>query len=1379
MREVTTLLLILQLPIAVYGDLLSIPSTTFKIPRNAQEGDLIFGNGYIRAFKDLDEALNLELEGTNPSPIAINGSIIDAGQPVKFVLVNKNAFENGKSRVKLQAIGVISGKVQEETINFEVESSSDLPTIPEIPNFVVKSDFQDKETAIVKVSSLIPPNSDLEVLGSYAERVQATFQDDNIILDTVPCQADVPCEVTFPFTVILVLRNGENHVEALLTFEEEKKSSLKITQKLYQTTIEEHTGEQDHLVKITAKGATSEILYSLRDSSGLFSIHPKEGILSILHPEFLTIASFGNSVNLTVVATDGEKTSEATIVVNIVPEVEKNVIFGFEKDSYEITAENTNPILGNIKAKSPTPVIYRITEGRGDLYKVETNGDLRYVGKLVKEDREDEITVAVQQSTGGLKMASTKLQIHLKGIGSNPLLTKDPLEQIELISSEEPEGVVVTSIQFEDADQDATLEYTLEQLEPKDENGNSIHISETTPLFSVKSGEDKMAHLVVSGDLKPSSVSTIRLKITADDTAHPREPVVTVTRVVVIQREKSDEPEAGLNLIPMPTNIVVPFDAPIGTFVYRVTVLPAKSDVSYTVEPEHLFNVSASGDITTAKKLTGESENESLKIHVTVKDATSTQTSESTITLKKVARPHFSENNYSVNLPRGTPEGAVLTVVSATNEHLEPAKSFVIHGGHAKYFSIDENGAVRTKEPLDELGDEFDFLVGLAENPHVDALVHVELQKAREPSIVLKENQIFATVYDNLPINSFVGKVEVKNDEKVKFEMNSDEKGMMNLFTIGEDGTIRSMDWLAGSVGMHKFSVLASNIDQAGVRSANATVIIDVIKSNECAPRFKQDENLIFYVRENTPKDTVIGKVSADVLPGKCDLEYSVTAPGSPDQPLLTINPANGELKTAQEFDFEKSKSHLLTLKLVAGKHNSVEMGAELRVIDVDDHELKFDLQEQTVEVAEDVELGTVVATVTAKEDDESQEVWYHLKAGAPPQFSLDSRTGKVMVEQALDREEMDRFVVEIGASNSEPTNTNAAEGPSTKLIVKVKDVNDNGPRFDLPHYFTVTPKDTVVGTQLLELTAHDPDIMDQDKKLEYTVTGASFEYRGMNRNVEDIFDVQNQKLILMKSLMDYVGGVFNVQLQVRDTVDGTIGKAGLRVYVHDSSDLLSLELPYSPSTVSQGIVQEFADQLSNSTGLQAIPKTVLYKAPHGIMSTNSVDLQMIFFNKSMSEIVPAERILAMQEMRMGSQDTTANRNAPILRKPSSPYLLMENQRSDTFIQPELFFIVLGFLVLLAIVLALCGLMACFARSKFLRQKRIMENEMAIKDAIQFPANRSPALVSFKHFAPPITAEMYRNHEEHMYRSPNLNEKIGSYAVQQATITVAEHEEKI
>lgn len=64
------------------------------------------------------------------------------------------------------------------------------------------------------------------------------------------------------------------------------------------------------------------------------------------------------------------------------------------QESYDITAENINSILGNIKAKSASPVVYRITEGRIDLYKVEPNGDLVYTGKMVKGDREDDVTVS-------------------------------------------------------------------------------------------------------------------------------------------------------------------------------------------------------------------------------------------------------------------------------------------------------------------------------------------------------------------------------------------------------------------------------------------------------------------------------------------------------------------------------------------------------------------------------------------------------------------------------------------------------------------------------------------------------------------------------------------------------------------------------------------------------------------------------------------------------------------------------------------------------------------------------------------------------------------------------------------------------------------------
>lgn len=394
-------------------------------------------------------------------------------------------------------------------------------------------------------------------------------------------------------------------------------------------------------------------------------------------------------------------------------------------------------------------------------------------------------------------MASTKVHINLKGIGSNPVSTSDELEKIELISSEDPNGVVVTLIQFQDEDKDAKLTYELTMENGVDENGNMIPLQEQ--LFEIKS-EEKVAHLVVSGNLKTSKITTILLKITARDSTHPKEPSVTVTRLIVIQREKSEEEPMGLNLIPLPTEILVPVDSAVGSFIYKVTVLPMKENLQYSIEPEHLFQILDDGSIVTQKELTVEAEQ--LKIHVEVSDGSEKKSTETTLTLKKTLHPHFTESRYDVTLPRQTPKDSVITVVSAVGGNGEPVNQFVLKkGGHSKHFKIDEKGALRLadeQERFDDLDDEMDLLVALAENPTISVPVHISLKKNRNPRIDLVENQIFATVYDNLPINSYVGKVEVASKELVKFEMTSDEKGMSSLFGIEEDGTIRSKDWLAG-----------------------------------------------------------------------------------------------------------------------------------------------------------------------------------------------------------------------------------------------------------------------------------------------------------------------------------------------------------------------------------------------------------------------------------------------------------------------------------------------------------------------------------------------------------------------------------------------------
>lgn len=391
-------------------------------------------------------------------------------------------------------------------------------------------------------------------------------------------------------------------------------------------------------------------------------------------------------------------------------------------------------------------------------------------------------------------MASTKVKILLKGIGSFPVTTSDETEQIELISADEPSGVVISSIQFNDEDKEAKLEYVLRAEQGVDENGNVVS-EDATSLFDIKTGDDNQAYLVVDGDLKKSNISTVQLEITANDSAHPKEPSTSVRRTVVVQREKDEDVPMELNLVALPKNITIPHDLAVGSFVYRAVVLPNNNNVTFTIEPEHIFKVFSDGSIITKKELVEEPQ--SIPIQVMATDGLIKKSSESTLVLHKKMRAHFTEDSYEASLPRGSPVGSVIALVSAVNEKGEAVKNFIVKGGHAKMFTVDEQGAVKTEAVLTD-GSEFDFLVALATDPSINAPVHVKVEEVRPASISLVDNQIFATVFDNLPINSFVGRVEVKDGEKVKFTLSSEEKGMNDLFAIEEDGTIRSTNWLGG-----------------------------------------------------------------------------------------------------------------------------------------------------------------------------------------------------------------------------------------------------------------------------------------------------------------------------------------------------------------------------------------------------------------------------------------------------------------------------------------------------------------------------------------------------------------------------------------------------
>ncbi|VDM74105.1 unnamed protein product [Strongylus vulgaris] len=72
-------------------------------------------------------------------------------------------------------------------------------------------------------------------------------------------------------------------------------------------------------------------MYSLQDSIELFSIHPRSGILTVQHPEFLTLNTYGSKANLTVMATDKKTSITTTIDITLTPIAEGLKGFKFVK----------------------------------------------------------------------------------------------------------------------------------------------------------------------------------------------------------------------------------------------------------------------------------------------------------------------------------------------------------------------------------------------------------------------------------------------------------------------------------------------------------------------------------------------------------------------------------------------------------------------------------------------------------------------------------------------------------------------------------------------------------------------------------------------------------------------------------------------------------------------------------------------------------------------------------------------------------------------------------------------------------------------------------------------------------------------------------------
>ncbi|CDQ66979.1 unnamed protein product [Oncorhynchus mykiss] len=180
--------------------------------------------------------------------------------------------------------------------------------------------------------------------------------------------------------------------------------------------------------------------------------------------------------------------------------------------------------------------------------------------------------------------------------------------------------------------------------------------------------------------------------------------------------------------------------------------------------------------------------------------------------------------------------------------------------------------------------------------------------------------------------------------------------------------------------------------------------------------------------------------------------------------------------------DFEQVQWLNFTVR--AQDHGSpprvAELPVYLRIVDINDNKPIFTQPSYQKPVFEDVDLGTVIVTVSATDADSGlfSVIEYGLVDGEG-KFGITPSTvssGDIYILSPLDRETKDHYTLTAIARDNPGGSPNNRREKSVQVLVTVLDVNDFRPRFSDQVFETSVFENEPSGTSVITLTANDLD---------------------------------------------------------------------------------------------------------------------------------------------------------------------------------------------------------------------------------------------------------------------------------------------------------------
>ncbi|KAJ4935670.1 hypothetical protein JOQ06_017200 [Pogonophryne albipinna] len=406
------------------------------------------------------------------------------------------------------------------------------------------------------------------------------------------------------------------------------------------------------------------------------------------------------------------------------------------------------------------------------------------------------------------------------------------------------------------------------------------------------------------------------------------------------------------------------------------------------------------------------------------------------------------------------------------------------------------------------------------------------------------------------------------------------------LFGIHRFGGAVSLTGLLDYEERTWYTLTVRSSDSKHQSEANITVLVDDVNDN--TPTFTQDLYQVT-VSEHLPAGSAVITVTAtDRDSGENGkITYRVM---SSTRGVFYIDPSNGTLFVNQktEFDF-KNPSILVVIEVRDQGTLSLSSTAtvEVQVSDVNDNAPIFHQSEYRATVSEDGLPGSTVLTLEAVDGDLSRDNCgfdFAIASGnSGNTFQIESSVrfleghgfqtvGSLILVEELDFEAVPSYNLTVVVSDRGVPQRSS----SVPIVISVTDTNDNPPAFSRVEYSVVLSEGAAAGTEILHLSATDPD----------SAPNGEVQYSISSGDETDLFQVDQWTgaLRLQRQLDSERQWSYVIVVQASDS-QGHYALAPVSIEVKDIND----NRPFFPLKTITASIRENKPQNALVTMLHAI----------------------------------------------------------------------------------------------------------------------------------------------------------------------------------------------